>query len=173
MRTYIEKSAQLSEDGKYRFLLRRSWGTPGGPHITFVMLNPSTANADVDDPTIRKCCGFASRQGVEAIEVVNLFALRSTDPDALLAPMPMMDLVGDGNDLAIMTSARRAKTVILAWGAHRATQKMARALFVYGALACAGLDIQCLGKTAEGHPRHPLMLAYSTPLIQCGNLSPK
>src|SRR5689334_20041621 len=74
----IVKSAVLSPCGLYRYRLTRRWGD--GPALLFVMLNPSTADATEDDPTIRRCTGFAKREGMPAIEVVNLFAWRATDP---------------------------------------------------------------------------------------------
>lgn len=79
---YVPKGAVISQDQLYRYLLWRRWGT--GPVVTWLMCNPSTADATVDDATIRKCTGFAKRWGFDGIHVINLFALRSRDPLALL-----------------------------------------------------------------------------------------
>lgn len=156
-------SARLSKCGRYRYNLTRSWAT--GPSALFVMLNPSTATVDIDDPTIRKCVGFARRLGYSGIEVVNLFAVRSTDPAGVLA---VADPVGPDNDSAITDALDRCPLVICAWGAH-ATGMLKRVgpvrieevlrLLRRNHVPC------CLGKSADGSPRHPLMLPYSAQLV--------
>ena len=84
MQQLTEAGALLSSCGTYRYRLWRYWHTEREPLI-FIMLNPSTADAMQDDPTIRKCIGFAKRLGFGGIEVVNLFAYRATDPRDLRA----------------------------------------------------------------------------------------
>lgn len=76
------RGAVISDDGRYRYRLWRTWA-PELPRMAWIMLNPSTADAEVDDPTIRRCVGFAKREGCGGIEVVNLYAYRSTDPSVL------------------------------------------------------------------------------------------
>lgn len=78
--------AVVSGDGRYRYALTRTW-RPDAPLLTFVMLNPSTADAYADDPTIRRCIGFARREGAAGIRVANLFAYRATSPAALVGPV--------------------------------------------------------------------------------------
>lgn len=151
----LRSGAVLSECGTYRWRLWRAWGE-GVPRCAFIMLNPSVATADVDDPTIRKCVGFARLLGCQAVEVANLFALRSTDPRALARhPSP----VGEGNDGHILWAARRAAAVILAWGAHGKLRGRGEA--VEAMLRAEGLPVFDLGRTAGGHPRHPLYVPYT------------
>src|SRR5262249_40146014 len=107
-------SAVFSTDGRYRYLLTRRVG-PGRKSATFIMLNPSTADATADDPTIRKCIGFARRWRCGVLRVVNLFAFRATDPDVLKAAA---DPVGPENRRWILRSIRRTnrQIVVCAWG---------------------------------------------------------
>lgn len=109
--TAIESSAIISPDGLYRYLLKRRWGS--GRAVLFVMLNPSTADAAKDDPTIRRCIKHAKALGGDALTVVNLYALRSTNPAELgkhAAP------IGPYNDEHIEQQVRLAEHVVCAWG---------------------------------------------------------
>jgi hypothetical protein len=133
---------------KYRFLLSRNWD-PARASVTFIMLNPSTADEVGDDPTIRRCCGLARAWGFGGLEVVNLFALRATRPRELLAAG---DPVGDGNDRAIIEAVGRASLTVAAWGNHGGHRD--RAAQVLGLLA--GRAVHTLGLTRQGQPRHPL-----------------
>ena len=99
--------------GAYRYLLTRRWGL--GPAALFVMLNPSTADDVDDDPTIRRCVGFARRWRLGGLEVVNLYALRATDPRDLFAHRAP---VGRDNDDAISDAVARAAHIVVAWGVH-------------------------------------------------------
>lgn len=137
-------------DGPYRYKLTRVWGP--GERMVFIMLNPSTADADIDDPTIRRCIGFAKDLGFDGLEVVNLFALRSPDP-AVLAKAE--DPVGPLNDRFITDSARGGM-IVAAWGAHPFAA--ARGAEVAAMVAEAGETLYSLGVTKDGHPRHPLYL---------------
>ncbi len=136
-------------DGPYRYLLWRRWADAAS--VLFVMLNPSTADALRDDPTIRRCLGYARAWGFGAVEVVNLFAWRATDPRELRRAG---DPVGPGNDRVIAEAAARNHAVIAAWGLHGALldrgSRVAALLAPFGA--------RCLGATAAGMPRHPLYL---------------
>jgi hypothetical protein len=146
-----ERSARLSPCGLYRYELKRRWSA--GPTATWIMLNPSTADAEQDDPTIRRCVGFTKAWGLGGLTVVNLFALRSTDPRALLSAA---DPVGLGNDDAIHDAATAARIVIAAWGAHGVLN--GRATHVLDLLETTPAQVACLGTTKDGHPRHPLRL---------------
>ena len=130
--------------------------------MLWVMLNPSTADGTKDDPTIRKCIGFATRHGCEAIEVVNLFALRATNPRELVGAR---DPVGPDNP-RVLRDVRYAAdaAMIVAWGgatrARALTEQRARRF----ERELGHLPFSCFGTTERGQPRHPLMLAYATPL---------
>lgn len=152
----VRRHARISKDGLYRYALWREWRTAlERPRwATFVMLNPSTADAEVDDPTIRRCIGFAKSLGCTGLAVVNLYALRSTSPDALWVAD---DPVGPENDATLAEflgmSARYHGPLIAAWGAK------AKADRVREVLALPGADrLLALGTTKDGAPRHPLYL---------------
>lgn len=153
-------SAVISADGKYRYSLMRIWGDE--PRATFVMLNPSIADAEVDDPTIRRCVGFAKSWKCGGIEVVNLFAYRATNPVELYPP-PVgrtQDPVGPENNRHIMdacTPHRRISVVICAWGAA-GSYADDRIATVKGLLKGVGAEPNCLALTMRGEPRHPLYL---------------
>jgi hypothetical protein len=146
-------AAVLSEDGQYRYLLTRIWDRARKP-LVVVMLNPSTADAFVDDPTIRRLAGpkgFARAHGAGGIVVANLFALRSTDPRALLHHD---DPVGPLNDAFIRQASDMADTVLCAWGAAGIQDD--RGPRVVKALKARRVPLVCLGVTSTGQPRHPL-----------------
>ncbi len=159
--------ARSSACGRYRYVLGRHWGDEvalgmsAGPGVTFIMLNPSTADAAEDDPTIRRCIGFAKRLGESSLEVVNLFALRSTDPKALSRET---DNVGPENDEAIRRACgeRSAHVVIAAWGiiGQACRKRVEQVLGIVGAR-----PLFCLGKSAGGAPRHPLYIPADAPLV--------
>ncbi len=156
----MNKSAVISACGKFRYILRRSWDV-GLPALCFVMLNPSTADATADDPTIRKCIGFAERHGFGGIIVANLFAYRATDPaDLKRAGYP----VGDENDFWINLAAREAEAVVCAWGVN--ARKLARPAAVRAVLRAAKRPIHALRLTDDGIPWHPLMLPYTCTLTE-------
>lgn len=144
----MERSAVI--EGEYRYQLSRQWDT--GRHLTVIMLNPSTADGTQDDPTIRRCIGFARRRGLAGLQVVNLFALRSTDPAALRSHP---DPVGPRNTEFILEAAKDS-LMVAAWGAHAFAGP--RAAEVAATLTGAGVNLQAWGTTKAGHPRHPLYL---------------
>jgi hypothetical protein len=146
-------SAILSDDGVYRYTLGRRWAP--GPAVLWIMLNPSTADAAVDDPTIRRCIGFSKAWGYSALTVVNLFALRATNPARLYRHE---DPVGPVNDAHIVTQAQRAVEAVAAWGTHGALRDRAE----YVRRLVDGIPLVCLGVTRGGHPRHPLYVRGST-----------
>jgi len=144
--------AIISECGKYRYLLQRFWDSRLET-LNFIMLNPSTADASVDDATIRRCLGFARDLGFGSLEVTNLFALRSTDPKALKGHA---DPIGPENDEHIVSSAKVCQMTICAWGTHGSY--LNRASKVLGLLRSANITPRALGVTKDGAPRHPLYL---------------
>jgi hypothetical protein len=152
--------------GDDRFWLLRDWSRRDdlkAKAMTFVMLNPSTADDQVDDPTIRKCIGFAERAGYQRIYVVNLFSVRATDPRELRH--------GVGHWMTNMLSVRRlldSECVVFAWGTSLLHAPVPAREYALGWLAEATAELavepMCLGVSKDGHPRHPLMLPYTTPL---------
>lgn len=156
---YSEKGALVSQDGRYRYGLFRRWGDDG-PGILWVMLNPSTADADQDDPTIRRVVRFSSGWGYAHCTVVNLFAHRATFPRTLRwEHWGGTDIVGPGNDDHIREASLRCAHVIFAWGAHGTYLHRDRA--VWGILKNRGP--LCLGVTKMGgQPRHPLYVKGDT-----------
>ncbi|HKN57138.1 MAG TPA: DUF1643 domain-containing protein [Amycolatopsis sp.] len=157
------RSAVLSDDGVYRYHLSRTWDARS-PRLAWLMLNPSTADALVDDPTIRRCMRFARDWMFGGIEVVNLFAYRATKP-AELERCPV-DVVGPDNYEWIRQTAERCPVFVLAWGAH----KQATPLVVGNALAAIGTrsKLYQLGSTASGAPRHPLYVKANVVALPYG-----
>lgn len=152
-------SATLSEDGVYRYdLLRHTTVLAANPTSTvvFIGLNPSTADASVDDATVRVCTGYAARWGAARMVLVNLFAYRATDPRALLAAN---DPVGPDNDRWLTSWVDGRYYAVAAWGA--VDKRLAwRVAAVRALLAPYGLH--CLGLTKGGQPRHPLYMRKDT-----------
>jgi hypothetical protein len=150
--------AVFNPERTHRYLLTRYWSD--APPMAWLLLNPSTADAATDDPTVRRCSTFARREGFGGISVVNLFALRATDPaDVRRHPDP----IGTGNDTHILNAARLAGLVLAGWGAHGGHR--GRDSDVSRLLARAGIRLHCLGLTMHGHPRHPLYLPSSAPIV--------
>lgn len=161
----IKGDALISECGQYRYLLRRTWDL-NKPRLLWVMLNPSTADADVDDATIRSCIRLSKRWGAGSFEVVNLFAFRSRDPDQLKTAV---DPVGKRNDEVIIDALQYCDSVICAWGAkpiaRQRAQEVMSLIRQYKSVAFI------IGKTASGSPRHPLFAASNTKLFSWSELS--
>ena len=153
----VRKAATLSPCGVYRFELSRTWDDSLRPAL-FVMLNPSTADAERDDPTIRRCVRFARDWGFGGVVVVNLFALRAKDPRELYKHA---DPVGPDNDLAILAASDRCGVRVCAWGAHGSLHDRGR--HIKSLLRVTDPRPVChLGLTADGHPKHPLYLKATT-----------
>lgn len=150
--------AILSEDGLYRYRLWRElppWmGTYERRTMVFVMLNPSTADATKDDPTIRRCIHFARREGCTRLEVVNLFAYRSPHPSDMRDAMEAgIDIGGPENLTHAGPVLHYAAIVVAAWGANIdrfPPSDLTRRL------ASNPIPLHCLGTTKDGHPKHPL-----------------
>lgn len=130
-----------------------------GGVVNFLMLNPSTATEVFDDPTVRKCCGFAKRWGYSGIVVTNLFAYRATDPQEMkeLAKSNYPMAVGE-NDAVIVECAKEAALVVAAWGIHGAC--FGRNDHVMEKVI-PEVDLYCIGHTKDRHPLHPCMAAYA------------
>lgn len=149
----IRSEAHYSECGTYRYLLSRDWGTGG--RLLFILLNPSTATEARNDPTVERCERRARALGFGGFAVANLFACRATHPrDLKRAAAP----VGPDNDAVLVRAAEGAKMVLCGWGMHGA--HLGRGPEVAAMLAGKGRFLHRLGLTRDGHPRHPLYVAY-------------
>lgn len=156
----------FSEDRRYRYVLERCWNS-SLPAVAFIGLNPSIADEECDDMTIRKCVGFAKRWNYGRLFMVNLFAFISTNPDGLskayddLIDEETLRLFGHAfgakNEYWLRKIQERASLVVAAWGdcgLHTATIRE----------LCLDVNLACLGKTKNGSPRHPSRIAYATEL---------
>lgn len=141
---------------KYRYLLWRSWNSDA-PRITFIMLNPSTANEFENDPTIRRCINFAKHWGFGSLGVVNLFAYRATNPNEIY---DVTEPVGEENDTYLLQELKQTELVILAWGTKGAYLNRDKEVLQL----LSSFDLYAIDVSKEGHPKHPLYLrADSTP----------
>ena len=143
--------ATLSSDQCYRYLLWRRWDER--PPAVFVLLNPSTADGNIDDATVRRCQGYALALGAGGLRIVNLFALRATDPGTLYVTQ---NPIGSNNDVAICEAVRGAGLVICGWGRHG--DYLDRATAVMQMLGRQGVEVKCLRLNKDGSPSHPLYL---------------
>jgi hypothetical protein len=149
--------ALISDCGLYRYWLRRQWDE--GKEVCFIMLNPSTADAMKDDPTVRKCVGFARGWGYTSLLVLNLFNYRSKTPADL---KKVSDPIG--SDAAYyIDRAVASDLVIAAWGINGGY--LDRDKKVFAQLRSAGVKLQCLRVSNEGFPYHPLYLPWATQLM--------
>jgi hypothetical protein len=146
----VERFAVMSPCDRYRYALGRTWDMDLKP-VLFVGLNPSTADATNDDPTIRRCTRYAKDWGHGGILMGNLFAIRATDPKDMLRAL---DPVGDRNDYWLRRLTDLSGRVVAAWGAHGGHRGRAQAVVDSGVLG----SFTVLGLTKDGHPRHPLYM---------------
>ncbi len=152
---FKQAGADFSDCQKYRYRLWRKWGD--GPTVGFLMLNPSTADEFRNDPTIERCHRRAVAMGFSALEVVNIFAFRATDPkDLKKANAP----VGPDNDQAILTAAQHCDQLICAWGSHG--DHLGRGAEVKELLIRNAVQAHVLSLTKQGQPGHPLYIPYAT-----------
>jgi len=152
----LVRSAEISECGKYRWWLRRSWQVGGnGKSVNFIMLNPSKADALVDDPTIRRCMGFARDWGYSSLYIVNLFPWRATDPKELLE-LTYEEATGGERGDRELAAAVTADLVIAAWGASVPRNGKNHGRVQHALELLSGKTLHCLGMTSTGAPRHPL-----------------
>lgn len=144
-----------SECRRYRYTLWRIWNTLEQPlrYVQFIGLNPSTADELTDDPTIRRCIGFAKSWGYGGLCMTNLFAFRATDPRQMMAcPAP----IGDANDDWILQVAKGAGIVVACWGTRGSFMGRDRDLF--DVLDPYSIELRCIRLNGRGVPGHPLYL---------------
>lgn len=154
----VIKRAIISPCGRYRYILERVW-EEALPPLAMIGLNPSVADALIDDRTVGRACGFARREGAGGLLLGNLYAYRSTDPDALWT---VDDPIGPENDAWLAQIAARSfpHPIVCAWGVNAHDERSAS---VMRWLASSGARLVCLGKTAKGRPRHPLYVKGNKP----------
>ncbi len=156
--------AEISLDGRFRYLLWRSHLAEDAAvpprRCVFVMLNPSTADHELDDPTITKCIAYTSLWGFDRLEVVNLYAYRTKSPEEL---RDQGFQVGPRNDEMIALAVQRASRVVLAWGKHAQVHRAAevrhliRKRMAFPSTAPVGArDVVALKRNGDGSPIHPL-----------------
>jgi hypothetical protein len=150
--TYTSKTAVITPCGTYRYRLERIWD-PEKKKVAFIGLNPSTADANLDDPTIRKCVAFADRWGYGGIIMVNLFAYRATEPKVMMA---FRMARGPENAQHIEAVMSEAAVVIAAWGANGT--HLGRDLEVKHMFRMSMAPLHYLRLNAGGTPAHPLYL---------------
>jgi len=156
---YVDAGAHFSVCHQYRYVLWRTW-EPNKKFAMFVGLNPSTADAESDDPTIRKCVGFARRWGYGGVHMLNLFSYRATNPKQMLH---VDEPVGEATNQWLAKYAAASEIVVACWGAHGAHRErwkdVCEVHLSYARLSCFGL-------TRSGMPRHPLYIGYETVPVQ-------
>lgn len=155
----MNKGAEFSECGNYRYVLWRQWNE-AAPYIMCIGLNPSTANADEDDPTIRNLIELMKNNGYGGLRMTNLFALISPHPEDLrTSPDPLKE-----NDAWLLVNSMMCSDICFCWGNFK--QAIYRAKKLKDILYIHPLrQIKCFGKNSNGSPKHPLYLNRSTRLV--------
>jgi hypothetical protein len=163
----MEADARFSACRRYRYALWRRWAP--GPQVLFILLNPAAADEHRNDPTIRRCLGFARAWGYGALAVANLFARRAASAAELarLAATSPASLVGADNDAWLLRLYRESELVIAGWG------NQGRLLGRSRAVRTLTPELHCLGCTRLGEPRHPLYVATATPYHRLGQPMPR
>jgi len=148
------RTASFDRRRVYRYTLWRRW-SDGHRYVNFIMLNPSTADETVDDPTVRKCVKFARSWGYDALCITNLFAYRATDPRAM---MKALDPVGFGNDRWLIKTAESASLIVCAWSQNGVFNGRAGSV----KRLLSRFDLHYLRISPAGQPWHPLYLPDNT-----------
>lgn len=166
----VKKSAILSPCGKYRYLLTRQWHEGDGKMAVFILLNPSTANAEIDDATVRKCMAFARHWGKSGLRILNLFAFRATDPaDLACAENPVGPANWETLVEYIQNGIAGGDVLVAGWGANVWRPKLLEdsSATIGRVTKWAHNKLYCLGLTKDGCPKHPLYVPLSTALKEC------
>jgi hypothetical protein len=163
----FDSGALFSPCRRWRYILWRHWDREKGVCV-FIGLNPSTADELLDDPTIRRCVGFAKAWGYGAMWVLNAFAYRATQPADMKAQFS--NALGPQNNEYLIAACRGADLVVACWGVHGAFLNRSAELTVM--LIKAGVEVHHLGRTKDGLPRHPLYLPGDTLPVLLSSKSP-
>ena len=146
----MEKGADISECGKYRYLLWRVWDE-SKPMITFIGLNPSTADDVIDDRTITRCMNFAKSWGGGGLYMGNLFAFRATKPQEMFS---QTEPIGERNDEVLKSLISKSKFIIACWGnggVHLNRSDDVIKIFEE--------NVFYLERNQSGQPKHPLYIS--------------
>ncbi len=154
----VKSGAIFDPTNTYRYTLWRSW-SPDHPCLTFIMLNPSTADALKNDSTIARCLAFAHRWDFGMLEVVNLFAYKTANPSDLLK---VSNPIGEENDHFLLQAIARAFCIVAAWGTKGILLNRDKHVL---RLLAYHQTLYCLGFTRGGHPRHPLYVKGNAGLV--------
>lgn len=170
---YIDKGAIMSDDGVYRYNLWRQWTEwplkDTLKSCLFIMLNPSTADEQEDDATIRKCVKFAKRWGYDRLEVANLFAFRTKDPKELKSVNAMIDPIGKDNERLIKHLSSYADKIVLAWGANGNHLDQNKKVLRWLSETNLKSRLEALRVSEKtGQPWHPLYIPDDTDTIPFG-----
>lgn len=147
-------SATISDCGLFRYTLERRWKYPTDlrDEVLWVMLNPSTADAETDDPTITRCISYSKEWGYNGLMVGNLYAYRATDPSALWDAADNIDVRGSGNDQHLCRMAALAGLIVVAWGGHADEKRACDVIQLLSGFQ----PLHCIGMTKSKMPWHPL-----------------
>jgi hypothetical protein len=149
----MNQGAYFDPTGAYRYSLWRVWN-PNALRLAFIMLNPSTADAQTNDATIRRCIQFAQIWGYGGLEVVNLFGFRSPHPQRL---REVVDPVGAECNRSILKAVEQSDCTVIAWGNWGTLYGRDQAVLEL----LGNRPIHCLGLNQSGQPRHPLYLKHT------------
>lgn len=153
------KQATISTCDQYRYDLMRKWNPNGENLVSLIGLNPSTADANKDDPTLVRCMNFSKSLGFDGLILVNLFAYRSTSPKAM---KEFISPIGEKNDAYIIDAIARTNKTILCWGNHGSHKS--RDIEVLQLIKSYREEYFCFGQTKSNQPKHPLYLSKETSL---------
>lgn len=154
-KNYISATAEFSINRKYRYALLRVWDL-SKPRLSLIGLNPSSANAHKDDPTIRRCVDFADREGYGSIVIHNLFAYITSNPSKLLS---IDDPVGPDNDMILRSLMEyTSQDIWVMWGSSKIAKERVKSPVIQNLSRMI-----CLGISRSGQPKHPLYLRVDTP----------
>ena len=159
------RSAAFSDCGTYRYMLEHRWSKDGdGAMVGFILLNPSTADAYKDDPTIRRCRGFAQEWGYAGMYIGNMLAYRATDPKEL--PDDISEAIGPHRDHYLQELCERSNIIVCAWGSSAPTLINRRVSIMthQNILEDHNYLVYCLGRNGNGKPKHPLYLRKDSEL---------
>ena len=151
------KEATISTCDLYRYNLTRKWNNEGNNLVSFIGLNPSTADASQDDPTLTRCINFSKALGFDGLILVNLFAYRSTSPKLM---MEYDEPIGEENNTYIIDAISKTNKTILCWGNHGSYKSRDKELLEL--IKSYKESYYCFGLTKKNQPKHPLYLSKTT-----------